>query len=318
MPKTQLHKSNSPYYYRYIDVGGKRKRTYVGKVTDPAVQIIIRNDQLRAAEEKAALERFKLQQKRCIEVKTVWAHLTEICGLWETIELVSVSRSSKSRPAPTSPYSLTSPYPWRGNLPARFQQIRFLLSERVITPGQFERLIEQVVEADPDNNAAELRELSQFVGYMRKVFVAGVDLLSVCRDVLMVSIAGDCPVTQAVIEAAITELNRCNGFAAARPMEQLLIEALSLTYFESLAFSALSFSENHGPTHAQVYSDTANQAARRFVALSEMLDGFRNHHARLAEQESSEQEVSEQEVSEQEVSQSDASVPQPEVSAENA
>jgi hypothetical protein len=139
----------------------------------------------------------------------------------------------------------------------------------------------------------------------------------------MVSIAGDCPVTQAVIEAAVTELNRNNGFAAARPMEQLLIEALSLTYFESLAFSALSFSENHGPTHAQVYSGTANQAARRFVALSEMLDGFRNHHARLAEQDSSEQEVSEQEVSEaelseQEVSQSDASVPQPEVSAENA
>ncbi|HBJ33831.1 MAG TPA: hypothetical protein DDZ51_03505, partial [Planctomycetaceae bacterium] len=314
MPKMQLPKSNSRYYYRYVHAGGKRKRVYVGKVTDPAVQVVMRNDQLQAAEEKAATERFKLQQKRCKQVKMVWAHLTQILGLWETIELGRVPRSSKSKAAPTSPNSLTSPYPWQGNLPERFQQIRFLLSERVIAPGQSDRLVEQLVEAEPDDNAAELRELGQFIDYKRKVFVAGVDLLSICRDFLIVSIAGDCPVTQAVIEAAITELNRNNGFAAAKPMEQLLIEALSLTYFESLAFSALSFSENHGPTHAQVFSDTANQAARRFVALSEMLEGYRNHPARLAEQASSEQDLSEAELSEQEVSQSDASVPQPEVS----
>ncbi len=297
MPIVRRGKQLTPYYYRFVYTDGKRRLAYVGKATDPKVQLVMRNDRVLAAEAKAAEESRKAQQKRCKEMQVVWAHLLPILGTWEVLALANTRRSTKSPAASTSPSSpnppasLTTPYPWQGNWPECFSQIRFLISQRVVTPSLVDQQLEQIVQAGEEGVDAAINEFTGTVAYQRKAFAAAVDLLSICRDFLFESIAADCPITRAANEASITQLNRDNGFAAASPLERLLIEALSMTYFESLAFSALSFDDAHGPTHAKVLSDTANQAARRFVDLWDTLNGYRKHHAGVLEQESKPSDV---------------------------
>jgi hypothetical protein len=288
MPIVRRGQQLTPYYYRFVYTNGKRRLAYVGKAADPKVQLVMRNDRLLAAEEKMGEETRKAQQKRCREFKVVWAHLMQILVTWKVLTLANAGRSTKSPAEPTSPSaqaSLLVPYPWQGNWPKRFRKIRFLISERVVTSSQVDQQIDQIVQAGEEDVDAAIGDFTGTVAYQRKVFAAAVDLLAICRDLLFESIAKDCPITRAAIEAAMTQRNLDNGFAAASPMERLLIESLTVTYFESMAFSALSFENDHGSTHAKKLSDTANQAARRFVVLWELLDGYRKHHAGLLEEE---------------------------------
>jgi len=267
---------NTRYYYRNVNINGKRKRTYVGKASDPAVRIVMRNDRLRAAEEKLAAEKRKTQQTRCRQIKSFWVHLLQIVRSWQVLELGCIAAK------PAAPTSLTSPYPWQGDPLDRYHQIRRLMSEHVITAEQVQR----VIQAGRENKLTAVRELAGIIAYERKVFAGAVDLLSICRDQLVESIAADCPITRAAIEASIVQLNVDNGYAAASAMERLLIEAISITYFESMAFGALSFEEDHGPTHARALSDTANQATRRFVDLFQILNAYRKHHEHVSAAES--------------------------------
>ena len=136
MLNLRRRKPKPPYYYRYVRINGKRKRAYVGKVSDPSVQIVMRNDRLRAAEEKLAAEKRKAQQKRCRQIKPFWAHLLQILRSWRVLELGCITAQS------ASPTSLTLPYPWQGDPLDRYHQIRRLMSEHVITTEQVQRAIQ--------------------------------------------------------------------------------------------------------------------------------------------------------------------------------
>lgn len=271
MLNLRRRKPKPRYYYRFVRVNGKRKRAYVGKVSDPAVQIVMRHDRLRAAADKQAEEKRKAQQNRCRQLKLLWAHLLEILRSWRVLGLRFINPQPAS---PISPNSLLSPYPWQGDPLDRYHQIQRLISERVITPEH----VQCVTQAAGKKHMGAFHELAGIIKYERKVFAAAVDLLSICRDHLFESIAEDCPITRAAIEASIVQLNVDNGYAAASAMERLLIEAISIAYFESMAFGALSFEADHGPTHARALSDTANQAARRFIDLFQILNAYRKHH----------------------------------------
>jgi hypothetical protein len=183
MPITYRGKLRTPFYYRYVYTNGKRRLAYVGKATDPKVQLVMRNDRLLAAEAKAAEEKRKAQQKRCKEIKPVWAHLMQILGTWKVLALASARRSKKSPAAPTSPSaqaSLLVPYPWPGNWPKRFRQIQFLISQRLVTPSQVDQQIDQIVQAGEVDIDAAIGEFTGTVAYQRKVFAAAVDLLAIC------------------------------------------------------------------------------------------------------------------------------------------
>jgi hypothetical protein len=270
MPVDRRGAKQSAYYYRPIAGVAKRKRSYVGSLDRADVRLVMRNDQLQMACEKAAADHQKLVSTNCKMLPAVWSQVMAILDTWRVLEISHAGRRF------AEPSLTLHPYPWSGDRSRRdrYFQVRRLFYEEIQTP----RNIEQLQRAGLANQIQAIRRLAGVIAHQRLIYTGVVDLLSICRDCMVEAVADGCPLVIAGQELQRILLNRRTGYEQAEPMERLFIEATTLTYMESFAYGALGFSDSHKPTHASLLSNTANQAMRRLTRLFNVLSDYRRFH----------------------------------------
>lgn len=255
------------YYYRFNENGEKRRREYVGTADDPEVKLVLRNDRLEDAVDKAEYTHRRSIRENEKLLRAAWPQVMLILEKWRVLQIAYPGKRYAEPPVTLDAY----PWPGRRSPMQRVQDVRWIFCQFDFTPSYVEQL-QRACQAK-DGNA--IRLLKAVIEYQRELYTGAVDLMSICRDCMVDMFAQGCPIATAGLDTQRWLIKKTLGYEEAEPVERLMIEAASLTYLESFAYGTVALSEHRKLTHAGLLSNTANQALRRFTRLFSMLNQWR-------------------------------------------
>jgi len=236
-----------------------------------ADRIVAQQKALSAGLTVAAMKKLETERKRSVESlfraqKTFWLPLLETFRNWQVLEM----RFPEASNTPLD--SLTLEDFQAMSTRERFYLIKGLFNLQPVTLDGLDQMIRDAATGD----RSDVFKLNRLKDVHHKTIESAAILLAFCHDGLFEITDEYYSVPRTKFEAWITRLKRDEGLAAvSSPVEGLLIDAISITYFQLMIWTEQRSGFDHGTGSYHGFTYNIDQANRQYQLLKAILNDYR-------------------------------------------
>lgn len=262
MSSSELGESKKKYEYWSIRDGHKVRRMYVGRRSEPAVELASRARRLSAAIKKSQAQSLRDLRSSAQATKKLLTLPTTVASKWRLLE---GSRFGGDR-AQNDPRAHTL-----DSQAELISQAQYLL-RTIMTPARFNRLEVAAQSGDP----IAQRELGEQLKKHRELIATSLDLVEIAKATVIEGLVGSSPSTAVVIETKIQQdLNELEIDKCQSSIERLLCELTAVTFINAFKNQMLCLQGiNHQGTEAFRQSMAAS-ANKQFTTAAKALVDLR-------------------------------------------